>query len=244
MTQHPAHSQRPFTTTRWSMVTQRAVRHPTDARGALVELCLRYWYPVYAYVRRCGHAPPIAQDITRSFLQHLFEHFREDAAAQAQARFRAYLLARLNRFLADDWRTAVDAEVMAELAQAPVDLERRNQHDNAQVGSPGEAYQRSFALEVLARAFRRLRGEARQTGRLDMYEALERVLAVEPAAGQYEELARSLGRRPLSLVVALKRLRQRLRELIGEELADTVRSADELDAEQQALHKILREHSA
>lgn len=244
MTQNPAHHHRQFSTTRWSMVTRLDARHVTDARGALVDLCLRYWYPVYAYVRRCGHTPAIAQDIARSFLQYLFEHFRDDAAARKQARFRPYLLGRLNAFLADDWRRSIDGEVMAELALAPTDLEPRNQRDNAHARSPGEAYQRSFALEVLARAFRRLRGEARETGHLDMYEALERFLAVEPAAGQYEELAQVLGRRPLALVVALKRLRQRLRELIGEELADTVSSAEELEAEQQALHAILCEHAA
>ena len=76
-----------------------------------------------------------------------------------------------------------------------------------------------------------------------MYEALHKFLAVEPLAGQYEELARELGRRPLALVVALKRLRQRLRELIGEELADTVSSHDELDAEMKVLHSILREQA-
>lgn len=243
MTHSSAHSHRAFGTTRWSMATQAGLRHPTDARAALVELCLRYWYPVYAYVRRCGHAPAIAQDITRSFLQHLFQHFGEDAAARAQARFRPYLLSRLNAFLADDWRRAVDVDVIEELALAPPDLEPRNQRDNADAPSPGEAYQRSFALEVLARGFQRLRSEVRQTGHLDMYEALEPFLAIEPGAGQYDELAQRLGRRPLALVVALKRLRQRFRELIGEELADTVSSAEELQGELQAMHAILSERS-
>ena len=244
MTPTPLPNDRRFQTTRWFTVTQAAGCDAGDARGALVDLCLRYWYPVYAYVRRCGHAPPIAEDITRGFLQHLFRHFREDAAGRSQARFRPYLLARLNAFLASDWRELepdTGAEPAAELEQAPPDLERRNRRDNARAQSPGEAYQRSFALEVVARAFCRLRSEARQTGHLAMFEALEPYLADEPGPGQYEELARLLGRRPLGLVVALRRLRQRFRELTGEELADTVCSADELQAEQQALYAILCE---
>jgi RNA polymerase sigma-70 factor (ECF subfamily) len=73
-----------------------------------------------------------------------------------------------------------------------------------------------------------------------MYEALEPFLGNEPQAGVYEALARQLQSRPLALVVALKRLRQRFRELVGEELADTVTSSDDLAAEQQALHAVLR----
>ena len=188
MTKGPLHSHRQLANSRWSMVTQRAAPGAVDSRSALVELCLRYWYPVYAYVRRCGHAPGIAQDIARSFLQHLFSHFRDDAGALTQARFRPYLLVRLNAFLAEDWRRSVDGEIMPELVSAPIDLEPRNLRDNAHVQSPGEAYQRSFALEVLARAFHRLRTEARQTGHLGMYESLQ-IHGCGPAPGQYEELA-------------------------------------------------------
>ncbi|MBK8123498.1 MAG: hypothetical protein IPK54_08090 [Dokdonella sp.] len=243
MTGNPQPSHRNISRSRWSMVTQHTIAAPQDPRSALVELCMHYWYPVYAYVRRCGHAPDIAQDIARGFLQNLFVHFRDDAAALAQARFRAYLLACLNAFLADDWRRTPDGEMASELRHAPNNLELRYQRDNIQAQSPEAAYQRSFALEMLSRATHRLRAEARQTGHLPMYEALHKFLAVEPLAGQYEELARELGRRPLALVVALKRLRQRLRELIGEELADTVSSHDELDAEMKVLHSILREQA-
>jgi RNA polymerase sigma-70 factor (ECF subfamily) len=68
-----------------------------------------------------------------------------------------------------------------------------------------------------------------------MCEALEPFLTHEPLPGQYDELGRELAVRPLTLVVALKRLRQRFRELVRDELADTVASADELTAERQAL---------
>jgi RNA polymerase sigma-70 factor (ECF subfamily) len=72
-----------------------------------------------------------------------------------------------------------------------------------------------------------------------MCEALEPFLARDPLPGQYDELGRKLGVRPLALVLALKRLRQRFRELVREELADTVASAEELAAEQEALLAVL-----
>lgn len=227
-----------FATTRWSVVMRTAASASPDASTALTELVQRYWYPVYAYTRSCGHSPAIAQDIARSFLAILMRDFRDGKGLHAHGQFRRFLLERLNEFLVGDWRDAVEAPNEIELL-APADLEARYQRDNIDANSPEQAYQRSFALELIARALKRLRSEATRSGHLEMYEALEPYLAREPGAGEYEAAATKLGTRPLALIVALKRLRQRLRELVGEELADTVTSKDELANEQAALHSIL-----
>jgi hypothetical protein len=229
-----------FATTRWSVVMHLASTESNDAGNALTELSQRYWYPVYAYVRRCGHEASIAQDITRCFLGNLMDQFRDGRARAPKGHFRRYLLDQLNVFLSGDWHEMVDSNSNSDLV-APGDLEVRYLRDNADAASPERAYQRSFALEVIARAVKRLRSEARQTGHLDMYEALEPNLVRDPAAGEYEVMAATLKTRPLALVVALKRLRQRFRELVGEELTDTVTSAEELAAEQAALHSVMRE---
>jgi len=233
-------SRQRFANTHWSMVMQMGTPRATDARDALIQLCLRFWYPIYAYVRQCGHSPAVANDITHSFLQHLFRLFREQGTARAEGQFRPYLLARLHEFLSSDWRNAV-AEPVAELADPPQDLESRNQRDNAAAPSPEQAYQQSFALELLARALAGLREEARETGRLDMFEALEPFLAQDPSGAEATDLALRLGTRPLAVMVAMKRMRQRFRELIDLELADTVASAEELLGEQQSLYAVLRD---
>jgi len=237
----PSHSRQKFEHTQWSLAMRIDAPQAIDARDALVKLCLRYWYPVYAYLRRFGHEPAIAQEITRNFLQHLFRHFHDGGTALAQGRFRQYLLAQLRAFLVADTQESPTGEVIAELLEPPPDLELRNQHDNAGAQSPEQAYQQSFALELLARASARLREEAGHTGRLDMYDALEPFLAADPSPAETEELARRLRARSVTIAVALRRLRQRFREMIDTELADTVASADELQAEQQALYAILRE---
>lgn len=226
-----------FTRTRWSMVCRLQDERRPDAREALGELAVRYWYPVYAYVRRCGHSQEIAQDITQAFLQQVADDLRSNRV-RTPGRFRDWLLARLNGFLAGEWRELAEG---GDVPGAPSlqELEARNRNEHASDESPELAYRRSFALEVLARGLNRLRGEARQTGHLDMCEALEPFLTRDPPPGQYDELGRKLGIRPLALVIALKRLRQRFRELVREELADTVASADELLAEQQALSAAL-----
>jgi RNA polymerase sigma-70 factor (ECF subfamily) len=228
-----------FATTRWSVVMQTASTQTNDAQSALTELAQRYWYPVYAYVRRCGHEPSIAQDISRCFLVNLMGQFRDEHAKAPKGHFRRYLLEQINGFLGGDWRDVVEGSSSGDIA-TPDDLEPRYQRDNADASSPEQAYQRSFALEVIVRALRRLRSEARQTGHLAMYEALEPNLARDPAAGEYEAMAAALQTRPLTLAIALKRLRQRFRELVGEELADTVTSSEDLANEQAALHDVMR----
>ena len=232
-------SRQQFAKTHWSMVRQAAGPRGPDARRALVELCLRYWYPIYAFIRHCGHSPAISNEMTRAFLQHLFQHFQAEGVVGVQGQFRQYLLERLRQFLTGDWRQMPAGAPVAELEQGPANLEGRNERDNADAETPEQAYQQSFALELIARAFAGLRDEARETGHLDMYEALERFVAQEPSAPEFAQVASDLKTRPLALSIALKRLRQRLRELIDAELADTVLSAEQLVSEQQALFAVL-----
>lgn len=232
-------SRRDLGNTRWSLVMQQATSEAGEGSSALAELAQRFWYPIYAYVRRCGHAPETAREITRSFVHHLTDRFSAAEQRPPPGHFRRFLLGELNDFLAGDWRAAAvhaDANPMA----APTDLEDRNLRDNAGAVSPEAAYQRSFAMEVLERALNKLKAEARQAGHREMFEALQPYLSREPVAGEYEAIALRLHIRPMALALALKRLRQRLRDLAGRELADTVASPDDLAAEQAALFSILR----
>ena len=158
--------------------------------------------------------------------------------------FRRFLLEQLNTFLATDWRENTRDSDTLTLSASPTDLESRYKRDNVNAASPEAAYQRSFALEVLARAMRRLRAEAEQTGHRPMFDMLCGYLTRDPGPGEYQDMAAQLKMSPLALVVALKRLRQRMRELAGQELSDTVTSAEDFANEQAALLNILRESPA
>jgi RNA polymerase sigma-70 factor (ECF subfamily) len=226
-----------FMTTRWSMVMQLAATESGNARNALGELARRYWYPVYVYIRRCGHPRAGATDLARRFLQQLMGDVSGESGQAAYGHYRSYLLARLNTFLAGEQSAAASA--IGEDLDMPTDLEERYQQDHVDALSPEQSYQRAFALQVLHRTLRRLRNEASQTGHVDMYDQLEPFLAREPGPGEYEMVATRLRNRPLTLVVALKRLRQRFRELAADELVDTVATAADLATEQEALLAVL-----
>jgi len=218
------------------MVMRHAPAESASARDALGELAGRYWYPVYIYVRRCGHAPEAAANIARRFLQHLLRVVDERNAQPSQGHYRSYLLSRLYTFLA---AAPTDDSDPAAQPEMPNDLEARYQRDHLDQLSPEQSYQRAFALQILHRTLRRLTDEARQTGHLPMFEQLEQFLARDPGPGEYDSIATRLRVRPLTLVMALKRMRQRFRELAAEELVDTVATAEDLAGEQDALLSVL-----
>jgi len=194
---------------------------------------------VYAYIRRSGHAPELAYEIAQAFFARLSTEIRS-AEPRSHGQFRTFLLSRLNLFLVEDWRHEKAAEGEGVSGPADVDaLEARHRRELRADATPETAFQRSFALEVLARSLQRLRLEAEQGGRVAMFDQLEPFLTSEPHPGQYEELGKQLKTRPMALLIAIKRLRSRFRELVEEELAQTVASSDDLDAERGALLAIL-----
>lgn len=231
---------RAFEHTRWSLIAIARDRGAEGARHALGELCHAYSYPAYAYVRRCGHRPEQAYAITAAFFSQLVEALRQDDPA-AHGRFRQFLLSRLAHFMAEDWPSGRQAAATGGLhfSQSPLELETRHQRDGVADGTPESSFQRGFALELLGRSRDRLRNEAQRGGRSPMFDLLEPYLHADPPPGVHEQLARLLGIRSLSVVMAIKRLRQRFRELVDEELAETVANAADLQAERDALLNIL-----
>lgn len=230
----------PFLTTRWSVVA--GSEGAAAAKDALTELSLRNWYPVYAYVRRCGHAPEAAQALTTGFFRELLSGRLKPTGAEPPPRFREFLLQALHSFLASGGSSSSGSSSKgpsAGLPLPPTDLEARVQAEAAVQGTPEQVFARSFAVEFLARAMHRLRREADQAGRLTMFERLEPFLTREPAPGELDAEAQRLKLSPLAALMALKRLRQRFRELVDDDLADTVGNVEGLHAEREALLAIL-----
>src|SRR4249919_1405892 len=244
-----------FQTTRWSLVA--ALDHAQDtpglhplsaapARQRLLELCLRYWYPVYIYLRRSGHGAEAAQALAAGFFDNLLQRRGNGASRGSDGRFRTFMLAELHRFLAESALAGHgDAGIVPPLdPDLPVpplaQLEARRQREGDAGGSPELALRRGFALELIAQAMRRIEDEAREAGRLPLFAALQPYLASDPVPGIYADLAQRLDVSPLFLSLALKRLRERFRELVDDELTQTVASAAALEEERRSLHAALQ----
>ena len=234
-----AHGADDFGKTRWSLVMAVKGGGTAAVERSLDDLCQDYWYPVYAYIRRCGHGPEPAFERARAFFASLPDQIRRlDPAAHGQ--FRRFLLAQLHRFLAEHEDVVRDPAIATIVPPITLtELEARQRRDHSPEAAPDQVFQRGFALEVLARSLHRLGLEAEEGGRAPMFKALERYLIADPAPGQHESLAQQLGVSPLALVLAIKRLRQRFRELVDAELGDTVVSASDLETERATLLAIL-----
>lgn len=226
-----------FATTRWSLAAGLGDPDPVSAQACLLTLCLRYWYPVYAYLRRSGHAPEAAHDLAGSFFQQVLSSQSVRVGARRFGRFRQFLLAELHRFLSRDPRSRAPAGALG--APPALELEARLGAEEALGGSPEQLLCRGFALEILGAAQKQLRREAGEAGRLPMFEALQRYLGTEPGPGDFESSARDLGVRTMHVALAVRRLRQRFRELVDQELAETLVGPEELEGERRALLQVL-----
>src|SRR5207248_4782123 len=91
-----------FTATHWSVVLRAGQTASPQAADALAQLCRTYWYPLYAYVRRQGHSPPDAQDLTQEFFARLLARNYLGTVGREKGKFRSFLLAALNHFIADE----------------------------------------------------------------------------------------------------------------------------------------------
>src|SRR5882762_7480527 len=94
-----------FATTHWSIVLSAADTSAPDAQESLEKLCRTYWYPLYAYVRRKGHSIHDAQDLTQEFFARLLKD-KLVSQFRGEGKFRSFLLASLEHFLAKEWNRA------------------------------------------------------------------------------------------------------------------------------------------
>jgi RNA polymerase sigma-70 factor (ECF subfamily) len=223
-----------FVTTRWSLVGSAREPEGPGSQEALEALCRAYWYPLYAYVRRLGHAPADAQDLTQGFFAQLLGKHWLDRADRERGRFRTFLLVALKRFLANEHDRAHTAKRGAGNPHLPLDTElaERQYGTEPAAGVPADrVYERRWALTLLDRTLGRLRREYTQAGRESEFDRLKIFLTADKGTLRYAAIAADLGSSEAATRVAVHRLRRRFREVFREETAHTVASAEDVDEE-------------
>jgi RNA polymerase sigma factor (sigma-70 family) len=236
---HPAQV---FATTHWSVVLAAGGGDAAGAREALSGLCQTYWYPLYAYVRRKGHSPQDAQDLTQEFFLRLLEHDWVARADKGKGRFRSFLLTVLNRFLADEWDKVSSKKRGGHLRRVPLsmeDAENRFSREPVDACTPEHEFEKQWTLTVLERVLARLREEYAQRGQVALFDALKPSLAGSRETQPYDRLGAELGMTEGNVKVAVFRLRRRYRQRLIEEIAHTVASPDEVESELRHLFRVL-----
>ena len=231
-----------FPHTRWSLVLAATRDSSPDSMAALETVCRAYWYPLYAYVRRCGKSPDDAQDITQEFFRRLLEKHWLANADREKGRLRTFLVSALKHLMVKEWRRASAQRRGGGRPHMPMDTafaESRYAADTAVHLEADDVFDRQWALTLLDLTLRRLEAEFTTAGKARDFAVLKSFLAVTHEAIDYDSAASRLGVSAGAARVAVHRLRKRFRELYRQEVSQTLPDGADLDAEMRYLARAL-----
>jgi RNA polymerase sigma factor (sigma-70 family) len=237
-------NQADFTATRWTLVLSAAQENwSTQTAEAMAELCRIYWYPLYAFVRRRGFETHEAEDLTQEFFARLLSKNYLASVGPEKGKFRSFLLASLQHFLANEW-DRIQAQKRGG-GQSIISLdgpatESRYRLEPLDRWTPEKLFERQWALAVLERVLTRLETQWNDEHKQTQFQRLKGCLVGSESKG-YAEIGEELGMSEGAVKVAVHRMRRRYRELLREEIAHTVSSADEIDEEIRYLLTCVRE---
>jgi RNA polymerase sigma-70 factor (ECF subfamily) len=231
-----------FPHTRWSVVL--AARHDSSPQSAaaLETICQAYWYPLYAYVRRCGQAPHDAQDLTQEFFSRLLEKRWLDTADRDKGKLRTFLIVALKKFMAKEWRRVSAQKRGGRQTFVPMDTafaESRYAADSSTDLRAEDIFEQQWALTLLELTLQRLQKEFESAGKGNDFERMKNCLMAERGSIDYAAVAKQLGPSEGTARVAVHRLRKRFREIYREEISQTLSEGDDLNGELRHLAQAL-----
>ena len=206
----------------------------TGAGEALTALCETYWYPLYAFLRGRGHSAQNAEDLTQAFFAHLLEKHTLRHADPGRGRFRSFLLASLTNFATNEHDKDAAKKRGGGIPTISLEFENadgRFQLEPATDETPERVFDRRWALTLLDRVLMRLRTEMIRTDKESQFEGLKTYLIGDEPQLSYAQSASALGVSEGAIKVAVHRLRRRFRDLIRDEIAQTVSSPEEIEDE-------------
>lgn len=231
-----------FATTRWSVVLAAGDALDQDSRNALATLCQAYWLPLYSFVRRQVSHVDEAQDLTQEFFGELLEKNYVGAAVPERGRFRAFLLIALKHFLSKQRARERAQKRGGGRSPLSLDFAAADSSLNMQpvAGLTAEQiYDQQWAITLLDRILQKLAAEFDQTGKRQQFELLNGFIVGDHSGTTYAEVAESLDTTEAAAKQAASRMRRRYRELLRQEIAETVETNEEIDDEIRDLFAIL-----
>ncbi|MGK0190218.1 MAG: RNA polymerase sigma factor (sigma-70 family) [Verrucomicrobiales bacterium] len=222
----------PFPQTRWTLIVSAQNTDADASSKAWEELALAYWKPVYAYLRGQGHPHEQAQDETQSFFAHMLDRDTLRNVQPEGARFRSFLLVCLNHRLIDAHRRKINVKQRAEISIEPWhEMEAINGNGllYPAAASPEEAFDRSWAEELIGRAMMRLAN--RWEKRADLFAEIRFSVESPGDGAKYADIASRLGMTAGAVGKAAHDLRRQFGEEVRNEIRNTVAGDDDVDEE-------------
>ncbi len=235
-----------FPDTRWSLVLSASGRDGADrrARAALDELCAQYWFPLYAFARRSGHAPAAAEDLTQGFFLLLLSHELLAKADPERGRLRSFLLGSFKNFISTEMRREHREKRGGAQPAFSLDQARAEEWfgiEPVDGAAPEARFDRDWANATVAQALTAVEQESGTRGKAALFARLREFLSWDQAEPQIAAAARDLGMSVGAVRVAVHRLRLAFRRQLETQIAQTVATREELDGEMRHLLRILQE---
>ena len=231
-----------FVTTHWSLVLKAGNPLSPESAVSLEKLCRDYWYPLYAYVRRQGRTAHEAQDLTQEFFSRLLESQALGDLHPDKGRFRSFLIASLNHFLANEWKHSQRQKRGGghrHFSLDEKDAEGRYLHEPTDQFTPENAFERRWAETLLQSVLSRLRDEWEKNGTPRHFDEMKSFLIEGKDAPSFAEMALRLQVTEASLKWSVHQLRKRYGEIFHEEIARTVSGPDEIEDEIRHLFTVM-----
>jgi DNA-directed RNA polymerase specialized sigma24 family protein len=232
-----------FVPTHWSVVLAAGGDHSAERQAAMQSLCQAYWYPLYTYIRRRGHDSAAAADFTQDFFSRFIEKNFLDGVSPAKGRFRSYLLACVNHFLANERDRAAAAKRGGGRAMISIDVrdaEGRYTAEPCHALTPQKLFDRRWAGALLEGVLAALRKEYEDAGKAELFDVLKKFLAGgDEGAGPQRDAAEAAGLTPGAMKAAVHRLRKRYKALLREHVAMTLDDPADIDDEIRDLFEAL-----
>jgi RNA polymerase sigma-70 factor (ECF subfamily) len=224
---------RRFATTRWSVVLAAGT---ADARSAdaLASLCETYWHPVYSFIRRQGYSADDGADLTQAFFARVLEKNDFQAADPARGRFRAFLCTAVRHFLSNERDRVRTLKRGGQQPHVSLDVESaegKYQLDPRDDLTPEKLFDRQWALTLLDRVLSRVAEDYQRSRNADLFAHLKGSLTGDGTTLPYADIGQKLGMSEGAVKVAAHRLRRQFRDLLIDEIAQTVAEPADVDAE-------------
>lgn len=214
--------------TRWSLV-QAAKGDTPQARAALAELCEIYYRPIEMQMHRWLGDAEDTREITQAFFARILQGNRLSGAMEGSGKFRSYLFAAAHHFMASHKRARKAGKRGLAVTERAEDrlLELRDEEQSP----PDVEFDRAWACALLNKGLAALETELRNAGKSAAWEVLKPWLSGAASHGDTAQAAASLGVSETAIRVQLSRLRQRLRVILEQQIADTLAPGADFQAE-------------
>ncbi len=224
-----------FAATRWSIVLAAGNwREGGQSRSAMESLARAYWFPLYAYIRRIGNPSHNAEDLIQGFFTHLLEKNALDSVDRNKGKFRSFLLASLKNYISDqrDHQNAQKRGGGQKLVELDsFEAEKRYTIEPVDSITPEKVFEQRWAWTIIDQVMEQLRKQYADRNQENLFDELKGSLTMGTETATRSELARQLGMDENALSVAAHRLRRRFRELLREEVSQTVATPELVDEE-------------